>query len=488
MSGTTWWMLAAVAGELLLLLLVFLSIAWFRNRAARRRDVEAMATLVARVRRSKAERYATLQGFVKEKLDLAEDAQRPLVAALSRAELVLLQNFLATYRDRDASTAVQFDRAVYAALAPYQQLSGSVEVVEDSPRPAVEIAPTDTAELEALRKENQRLSDELKITMETMSRMLNEYSTMFSGGEPVAVTPIAATLSNPLDQSQQARQPPSPGAADKSAADDVVVDFLGDESSDQDVVQVDVEIQPTAVGEQDFDGDNNIDDAAAVDGTWNAVDDVLQHVATEAEAELPGAGAPVSANDAAAEDIDDVDEIFELAARGEVEEPSREGRKVDTQTSPTAAEAVGSVDIDVEAKPKRVASAPEQARRDTAGVAGDNALLDGDASGEVAGALNDVELDKGDDVDVVSELLVAGETEFVTPEGAEADDQNNDEGLFDSTEESLFDSVDAEEDQRAMFDEASSADVAAELDDLFDADQPLPDQSSDSSAGSKRQA
>lgn len=484
MSGTTWWMLAAVVGELLLVLLVFLSIAWFRNRAARRRDLEAMATLVARIRRSKAERYATLQGFVKEKLDLAEDAQRPLVAALSRAELVLLQNFLATYRDRDATTAVQFDRAVYAALAPYQQLSPSVEVVEDSPRPALQAEPVDTAELEALRKENERLSDELTITMETMSRMLNEYSTMFSGGEPVAATPIAATSSNPSDQSQQVRQRQSADTAEESATDDVVVDFLGDESSDEDAVQVDVEIQPTAVEERDFDGDEDIDDATAADGKGNAVDDVLQQLATDTEAELPAAEAPVSASDVAAADMDDVDEIFELAAKAEVGEPSQDGRKTDAQALPTADEAVGSVDVDVEATPRRVASAPEQARRDPAGVAGDTAFLDGDASGEVAPLLDDVELDKGDDVDAVSELLVAGETEFVTPEGAEAGDQNNDEGLFDSTAESLFDSVDGDADEMAIFDREGSA----ELDDLFDPDQPLPDQPSDRSANSKRQA
>ena len=78
--------------------------------------------------------------------------------------------------------------------------------------------------------------------------------------------------------------------------------------------------------------------------------------------------------------------------------------------------------------------------------------------------------------------------EFVTPEGAESVDQDNDEGSLESTIESLFDSVDAEADETAILDNGASADVSAELDDLFDPDQPLPDRPSESLAKGKRQA
>ena len=59
---------------------------------------------------------------------------------------------------------------------------------------STEAVSVEASELERLRKENARLSDELQITMETMSRMLNEYSSMFVGGEPDDAAPISAKI------------------------------------------------------------------------------------------------------------------------------------------------------------------------------------------------------------------------------------------------------------------------------------------------------
>ena len=53
------------------------------------------------------------------------------------------------------------------------------------PEPAPEQSQTDSdehAEIERLKAENERLSEELRVTMDTMGRMLNEYSSMFAGG------------------------------------------------------------------------------------------------------------------------------------------------------------------------------------------------------------------------------------------------------------------------------------------------------------------
>ena len=65
-----------------------------------------------------------------------------------------------------------------AALGPYQQLEAYAEPLQGEHR------AIDRAEIEALRAENLRLSEELTVTMETMSRMLSEYSTLFAGGVP----------------------------------------------------------------------------------------------------------------------------------------------------------------------------------------------------------------------------------------------------------------------------------------------------------------
>lgn len=95
--------------------------------------------------------------------------------------------------------AARFDADLYAALEPYHALAGGMQAEQAPSQPG----EADETGLEALRQENERLSEELRITMETMSRMLNEYSTMFSG-EP----------------------PEDTAATDESSADDVPFDTV----------------------------------------------------------------------------------------------------------------------------------------------------------------------------------------------------------------------------------------------------------------------
>jgi len=187
-SDTMVWMLAALGGELVLLLLALLVFAWMRNRAARRRDAKAVRVLAERVRQGKSERQATLQAFLASHHGLQGEALTAATTALYRAELGVLQQFAGIYRARDAAAAAQFDIRLAGAVAPYHELTaeaGTVTGAADGEAP-------DAAEMDTLRRENKRLSDELKITMETMSRMLNEYSTMFSGAPPGESPPIAA--------------------------------------------------------------------------------------------------------------------------------------------------------------------------------------------------------------------------------------------------------------------------------------------------------
>jgi hypothetical protein len=181
-------MSAILAGELLLVLLVLLSYAWFRNRALRRRDTKAIRVLATRIKNTRTERETKIAQFLGEQMGISGEALEQAKTAMLRAELLLLQRFAGVYKKRDAGAAAQFDIDVMAALAPYYELEGGgIVVTQEQP-------DEDTSVLESLRAENQRLSDELSVTMETMSRMLNEYSTMFTGGSLGQPGPIAALV------------------------------------------------------------------------------------------------------------------------------------------------------------------------------------------------------------------------------------------------------------------------------------------------------
>jgi hypothetical protein len=187
MNETMALMLAALGGELLLLLLILLTVSYLRNRTARRRDHEAIQALVARVRQAKPEREQAIEQFLSRGMGLTGETLTEVKVGMLRAELVLLQRFAGIYKKRDTAAAGRFDGDLYAALAPYHALTAGGVVIEQG----VEDAPA-TAELEFLRSENARMAEELRITMETMSRMLNEYSAMFAGAPPDHAPPIAA--------------------------------------------------------------------------------------------------------------------------------------------------------------------------------------------------------------------------------------------------------------------------------------------------------
>jgi hypothetical protein len=179
-------MAAALGAEVLLLLLVAMGVVIVRGRSAKRRDRDAMRALIARVKKGKPEREKVIEQFLMQRMSLEGEALEHSRVAMLRAEMALLQRFVAVYRDRDARLAGRFDSEIVAALEPYHALSATAAAMPE----ADEAIAGD--EVERLKKDIARLEDELRITMETMSRMLNEYSTMFAGGTPDNAAPIAA--------------------------------------------------------------------------------------------------------------------------------------------------------------------------------------------------------------------------------------------------------------------------------------------------------
>ncbi len=189
MKDLMFW-LALAGGEVLLLAFVLLLVYWIRHTAMARRDREAIGRLISAVRAGRAEREAAIGSFLAERMGLQGAELDRTRVAMMREELGLLQRFATIYRDRDAGSAAQFHIALQSALAPWFELRGGGG--------AGEVSEIDDSELEALRQENKRLSEELSVTMETMSRMLSEYSSMFAGSDaaPEAVPSAVGEVGN----------------------------------------------------------------------------------------------------------------------------------------------------------------------------------------------------------------------------------------------------------------------------------------------------
>lgn len=175
MSGTMLWV-ALVGGELLLILFVLLFFSWLKNASRSRADKKAMKALATKVRAAKSDREKVISEFLQRGFEMQGDALEAQKIKILREETRLMQRFIDVYKKRDAGMAAQFFMSVEAGVEPYHQLTGGTAAVAGA-------GGASDDELAALRKENARLSEELSVTMDTMSRMLSEYSTMFSGGE-----------------------------------------------------------------------------------------------------------------------------------------------------------------------------------------------------------------------------------------------------------------------------------------------------------------
>ncbi|MGB5612506.1 MAG: hypothetical protein WBM67_07615 [Sedimenticolaceae bacterium] len=257
MSEMVIWMFAALGGEILLLLLVLLAFSWFRNRAAGRRDREAIQGLVTRIKNARNEREAAIGRFLDEQIGMSGDALMQAKSAMLLAEMVLLQRFANIYGKRDALAAAQFDDDITAVLAPYHELRGGGEAV------AVEPGVADPSELNALRAENKSLSDELSVTMGTISRMLNEYSTMFVDGAPGESAPVAAPVGASAADAGETEESPDV-TPENDPGDDIDVLFAEAEADPVPPVAGRPEAAGQAVGQEPpgMAGDDAVDDVA----------------------------------------------------------------------------------------------------------------------------------------------------------------------------------------------------------------------------------
>ena len=338
-------MSAILAGELLLVLLGLLSYAWFRNRALRRRDTKAIRVLATRIKNTRTERETKIVQFLGEQMGISGEALEQAKTAMLRAELLLLQRFAGVYKKRDAGAAAQFDIDLMAALAPYYELEGGgIVVTQEQP-------DQDTSVLESLRAENQRLSDELTVTMETMSRMLNEYSTMFTGGSLGKPGSIAALVGGavadvsvpdgetPLEPVPGQTAPPfDPDTPVEMAAEaefavdlevdaDVAVEEDGGDAGDMDMPAQD-DIDALFAAESDAPPSDGSGNSGAVSnrageldepiGTDDSLDQLVQGSDTETEIEIAAEVQSPAVDIEAGDNLEAVAEFLEEEGPAEV--------------------------------------------------------------------------------------------------------------------------------------------------------------------------
>lgn len=180
-----------VAGELLVVLSLACGISLFRSIRNKRQDYQAARKLVAAIKQDE-DRHTTFVHKLLESGYKYEGAElEQTVRNLIGAQKMFYQTLINTYLKRDAETFGHLNITLEALTNIYEQL----KVPAVSGASGGGVGSGNDVDLEYLRDKNQRLSEELSETMDTMGRMLSEYSTILEdkpdeAGEEKSLTNI----------------------------------------------------------------------------------------------------------------------------------------------------------------------------------------------------------------------------------------------------------------------------------------------------------
>ncbi len=144
------------------------------------KDRAAAARLTQKIKEDVARRRDETRKLMQYKFGFEDEAAKEIATQSSREESRFYQNIINCYLRRDAAgfenLNIEFEGAIdqYRSLEPPGR-GGSGPVTET-------VQADESEEIRRLTIENKRLSDEVGVTMQTMSRMMDEYSSMFAGG------------------------------------------------------------------------------------------------------------------------------------------------------------------------------------------------------------------------------------------------------------------------------------------------------------------
>lgn len=219
-------LLLLVLGELLLVGIVVSLIIVFQAFLRRRGDRSAIRKLVSRIKEDSGRRESETRKIMQERFGFDGNNLEEIVKKIAREEKAFYQVLIDVYlhhkTDAIQNLCVDYESSVetYRALelprpaaAPEPSASASGEAVEDS------------ESYRLLRAENERLTEELKKTMDTMAAMLSEYSLMFSGGASVEMD------RNKLGEMLVEQQVDGSAEPVDQALPEAAVDDMGDDGS-----------------------------------------------------------------------------------------------------------------------------------------------------------------------------------------------------------------------------------------------------------------
>ncbi|MCW8945374.1 MAG: hypothetical protein OQL27_11415 [Sedimenticola sp.] len=171
--------LLLVLGELFVISIIVTIVFAFLAFSKRQRDRASVKQLVARIKEDGDRREQETRKVMEERFGFAGADLEAIVKKIVRNEKAFYQVLIDVYLKRNTEAVPNLSVDYESSVDTYRTL----EIPRSGEATAVSTEDgIDSDELMLLKEENQRLTEELQVTMDTMGRMLSEYSLMFSGG------------------------------------------------------------------------------------------------------------------------------------------------------------------------------------------------------------------------------------------------------------------------------------------------------------------
>ncbi len=255
------------------------------------------------------------------------------IAEIDKQERLLYKRIAHMYNKRSDVMLSNLPVAVETSTKPYLELSLTAVASQGSEEGSGGDSDIDPAEFKALKEQNEQLQDELSVTMETIGRMLSEYSSMFGSEDDTD-----------LDKGKIME------------AFEVGEDDLDEQGNDEDIIEESAEIEDLDVvndeGGVEDEGDVEVDDFEIEEAPEDIEDEVLEEIPDE----LDGLGEAVDIDEPDGINLDevsvsdvDIDDILDDVTLGndeaaEEETPEAEEDQADLPDSPESKEDEISVD------------------------------------------------------------------------------------------------------------------------------------------------
>lgn len=162
-------------GFIVLLLVIIVAVfLLFRKKNI---DRAAAQKLVKQIKQQSKTRLGETGSFLSEKYRFEGNELEKAVKTIDKAEKKFMQHVINMYLQRDSHKLEVMDASVAELIEAYKELS-PVMPEENSSASAEQ-----EEQLNDLREANEKLTEELTITKQTMGNMINEFGNMFGGGQ-----------------------------------------------------------------------------------------------------------------------------------------------------------------------------------------------------------------------------------------------------------------------------------------------------------------